>query len=76
MYVATFTDLKPPSAPIERSVASFDNYPRRCRFAVQRAWVAAELLYDAELRVGKLAALNVGDVDLVNRFVPVLGIGE
>ncbi|WP_402467767.1 tyrosine-type recombinase/integrase [Isoptericola aurantiacus] len=40
-----------------------------------RAWAAAELLYGSGVRVGELVATDVGDVDLADRLVRVLGKG-
>ncbi|WP_344105381.1 tyrosine recombinase XerC [Myceligenerans crystallogenes] len=40
-----------------------------------RAWVAAELLYGAGVRVGELVSVDVGQVDRAERLVRVLGKG-
>ncbi|WP_307815876.1 tyrosine recombinase XerC [Myceligenerans indicum] len=40
-----------------------------------RAWVAAELLYGAGIRVGELVSVDVGQVDQSERLVRVLGKG-
>lgn len=40
-----------------------------------RAWAAAELLYGAGVRVGELVSVDVGQVDLTERLVRVLGKG-
>ncbi|GAA1727700.1 tyrosine recombinase XerC [Isoptericola hypogeus] len=45
------------------------------RPAALRAWAAAELLYGSGIRVGELAQVDVGDVDLGGRLVRVLGKG-
>lgn len=45
------------------------------RPAALRSWAAAELLYGTGIRVGELAQVDVGDVDLAERLVRVLGKG-
>jgi integrase/recombinase XerC len=45
------------------------------RPAALRAWAAAELLYGAGIRVGELVSIDVGDVDVSERLVRVLGKG-
>lgn len=45
------------------------------RPAALRAWAAAELLYASGVRVGELVGVDVGDVDLSQRTVRVLGKG-
>jgi integrase/recombinase XerC len=41
-----------------------------------RDWAVMELLYGAGLRVGELAALDMGDVDLKRELVTVIGKGD
>jgi len=41
-----------------------------------RNWAAAELLYGAGIRVGELCSLNLGDVNLGDRLVKVVGKGN
>jgi len=41
-----------------------------------RNWAAAELLYGAGLRVGELCSLNLGDANLSDRLVRVVGKGN
>jgi integrase/recombinase XerC len=45
------------------------------RPAALRAWAAAELLYGSGVRVGELVQVDVGDLDLDERLVKVLGKG-
>jgi len=45
------------------------------RPAALRAWAAAELLYGTGIRVGELAQVDLGDIDLSERLVRVLGKG-
>lgn len=45
------------------------------RPAALRAWVAAELLYGAGIRVGELVSVDVGQVNEGDRLVRVLGKG-
>lgn len=40
-----------------------------------RDWAAAEMLYATGMRVGELAGIDIGDVDLDNRLVRVTGKG-
>ena len=40
-----------------------------------RDWAAAEMLYATGMRVGELAGVDVGDVDLAERLVRVMGKG-
>lgn len=41
-----------------------------------RDWAAAELLYATGMRVGELAGVDIGDVDLAERLVRVVGKGS
>ncbi|MBN2176127.1 MAG: tyrosine recombinase XerC [Demequinaceae bacterium] len=40
-----------------------------------RDWAAAEMLYATGMRVGELAGVDVGDVDLAERLIRVMGKG-
>ncbi|MCA5893244.1 tyrosine recombinase XerC [Isoptericola sp. NEAU-Y5] len=56
-----------------RAAAVASDAERRPR--ALRAWAAAELLYGTGIRVGELAQVDVGDIDLSERLVRVLGKG-
>jgi integrase/recombinase XerC len=45
------------------------------RPAALRAWAAAELLYGSGIRVGELVSIDVGDINVSERLVRVLGKG-
>ena len=58
---------------------SQDSNPQQARLhaaAAARNWAAAELLYGSGIRVGELCSLNLGDANLADRLVRVLGKGN
>ncbi len=53
-----------------------ENARERAAARAARDWAIMELLYGAGLRVGELAGLDVGDIDLKRELVTVIGKGD